>query len=137
LPTASSARYEARAFQEAVGSRDNAMRLALNLEGAIADIASRTGNVNAQWFSMMGEPPLREVFQTALGLPRSFGALDVDRQLATYKERARAAFGTDRLSDLTDPTQREKLVRLFLLRSEAQASPMSPGAMALQLLPRR
>lgn len=129
------ARYEARAFQAAVGERDGTLRLALNVGDAIRDIAGRTSNLNAQWFSMMGEGPLREVFQTALGLPRSFGALDLDRQLATYKDRARAAFGTERLSDLADPARQEKLVRLFLLRSEAQAAP-SPAATILQLLQR-
>ena len=131
------ARYEARAFQEAVGETDGTMRLALNIDGAIKDIAARTSNANAQWFSMMGEAPLRQVFQTALGLPQSFGALDVDRQLATYKERSQAAFGTDKLSDLADPARQEKLVRLFLLRSDTEATSSSPGALMLQLLQRR
>lgn len=131
------ARYEARAFQEAVGQADGTMRLALNVDGAIKDIAARTTNVNAQWFSMMGEAPLRQVFQTALGLPASVAALDVDRQLATYKERALATFGADKLADFADPARQEKLVRLFLLRSETQATSSSPAALALQLLPRR
>lgn len=131
------ARYEARAFQEAVGEADGTMRLALNIDGAVKDIAARTTNVNAQWFSMMGESPLRQVFQTALGLPQSFGALDVDRQLATFKDRAQSTFGTDKLSDFADPARQEKLVRLFLMRSETQATSSSPAALALQLLPRR
>ncbi len=129
------ARYEKQVFQEAVGSQNNNLRLALNLGDAIADVAQQTSNKNAQWFTMMGNPPLREVFQTALGLPKSFGALDVDRQLATFKERAQSTFGTDRLSDLKDPHQQEKLIRLFLMRSEMQTAPA--GAAILTLLQRR
>jgi hypothetical protein len=129
------ARYEKQVFQEAVGAQNNSLRLALNLGDAIKNIADQTSNQNAQWYSMMGNPPLREVFQTALGLPPSFGALDVDRQLVTFKTRAQSAFGTERLSDFTDPAKQEKLIRLFLMRSEAQSSPS--GSAILQLLPRR
>lgn len=100
------ARFEARAFQAAVGERDGAMRLAMNLKGGLADIVARTGNPNAQWFALMGEPPLREVVQTALGLPKSFGALDVDRQLVTFKVRARDV--RQPTSSPTSPTPRAR-----------------------------
>lgn len=130
------ARYEEKAFQKAVGEKDNSMRLALNLSGALKDIAARTSNANAQWFSMMGEAPVREVFQTALGLPQSFGTLDLDRQLATYKARSQSIFGTENLSDFTEPANQEKLIRLFLMRSESRGGGMAPAAMALQLLER-
>lgn len=130
------ARYEAQAFQIAVGERDNALRLALNLAPALEEIAGRTSNVSAQWYSVMGNPPLREVIQTALGLPRSFGSLDLERQLADFRARAQATFGTDRPDGLLDPARQDKLVRLFLLRSEGQGGAPSPAAVALQLLGR-
>lgn len=128
------ARYEKQAFQEAVGEADNSMRLALNLSDGIREIADKTSNVNAQWYSVMGNPPLREVFQTALGLPPSTAGIDVDKQLVLFKQRAQASFGTVKLSDFADPARQEKLIRLFLLRSEMQTATASPASMALQLL---
>jgi hypothetical protein len=130
------ARYEAQSFQEAVGAQDDNMRLALNLPGGLAEVAKATANPRAQWFSVMGNPPLRAVFERALGLPKSFGALDIDQQLSQLQSRAEAAFGTARVDGFTDPARQEKLVRLFLLRSDAQATNASPAAMALQLLRR-
>jgi len=129
-------RFQKQVFQEAVGEQNNNLRLALNLQEGVQEIASSTTNTNAQWYSVMGNAPLREVFQTALGLPSSTAAIDVDKQLVLYKERAQAVFGTSKVSDFTDPTRQEKLVRLFLFRSDMQASAASPAAMVLQLLGR-
>lgn len=131
------AMYEAQSFQVAVGNANDDMRLALNVEGAIKQIAAATANERSQWFSVMGNKPLRAVFERALGFPPTFAAIDIDQQLAAFQERAEAVFGTSKPSDFADPGLREKLVRLFMVRSEAQASSMGSASMALQLLQRR
>lgn len=130
------ARYEAQAFQEAVGAQNPDMRLALGVPTGLAEVTEATSNPRAQWFAVMGNPPLRAVFETALGLPKSFGALDIDKQLGQFQSRAQAVFGTARVDGFADPARQEKLVRLFLLRSDTQATSASPAAMALQLLRR-
>lgn len=128
-------RYEAEQFNRAVGEQNNDMRLALNLGPALDGIIEATSSENGQWFSMMGNAPLRNMFQTALGFPTSFGTLDIDKQLEQYKARSEATFGTDKLADLTSPENQEKMIRLFLLRSEAAtASATSAGSVALTLL---
>ncbi|SEM60781.1 Protein of unknown function [Loktanella fryxellensis] len=128
-------RYESRQFERAVGDQDNDLRSALNLTNGLRDIVSGSGSNTARWFSIMGDPPVRAVIETALGLPASIGRLDIDRQLDMFKDRARATFGTDAVADLTDPASQEKLIRLFLIRSEASASAAtSNGAIALTLL---
>ncbi|EPX84152.1 hypothetical protein ruthe_02362 [Rubellimicrobium thermophilum DSM 16684] len=119
------ARYERQVFQEAVGERDGAMRLALNLAPALADLAERTGNANAQWYSVIASAPLREVFQTAFGFPASFATIDLDRQLAGYKARA-AAMGAKAPTDFADPALQDRLLRLYFLRSGAQQAATSP-----------
>jgi hypothetical protein len=125
------ARHEAQAFQAAVGERDNAMRLALNLGPALAELGERTGNVDAQWYSVIGSAPLREVFQTAFGLPPAFGALDVDRQVAAYKRRA-ATLGAAAPADFAEPSRQDRLLRLFFLRGEAgQGSAAAAPVLAL------
>ncbi|PUB11785.1 DUF1217 domain-containing protein [Yoonia sediminilitoris] len=127
-------RYEDRQFEKAVGEQNNDLRLALNLENGLADILDNGGSNNAFWFSIMGNPPLRSVFQTALGLPQSIATIDVDKQREIFQERSQSIFGTDDLSDFTDPEQQEKLIRLFLIRSEAQSQTFTGGSTALTLL---
>lgn len=124
------ARYERQTFQEGVGERDGAMRLALNLGPALEELAERTGSANAQWYSVIGSAPLRQVFQTAFGFPPAFAALDVDRQLADYKARA-AAMGAKAPSDFLDPAMQDRLLRLYFLRSEGSAPAAASPVLAL------
>ena len=128
-------RYEAKQFERAVGEQDNDMRLALNLGPALNDILDGGGSNNGQWFSMMGNGPLRTIFETALGLPSSIAQIDLDQQLTSFKEKSEAVFGTDKLSDFNDPVKRQELLRMFLIRSEANsASSLSGNNIALTLM---
>ncbi|MDP4032551.1 MAG: DUF1217 domain-containing protein [Pseudorhodobacter sp.] len=128
--------FKARQFEAAVGEQNDDMRLALNAERELANLAKRNIGENTKWFTLMGSPPLRQVFEIAFGLPKSFAALDLDRQLSTFRSRAEKAFGTADLSQFSEPAQVDKLVRRFLVRSEAAAgfSSTTKGAAALQLL---
>ncbi|MCC5973105.1 MAG: DUF1217 domain-containing protein [Rubellimicrobium sp.] len=128
-------RFEARSFERAVGEQDPNFRLALNLTNGLSDVLERSASPRAQWFSVMGNPPLRRVFEGALGLPPGIGSIDVDRQLTIFQERARATFGTDNLTDFNDEALRERLIRLFLVRAEIDLGlQMTSGSVALQLL---
>lgn len=129
------ARFADRQFERAVGEVNGDMRLALNLSSGLADIYSQELTPNAQWFAVMGNSPLRSVFETALGFPSSFGAIDIDQQLTAFKDRASSIFGTDKVEDFADPAAQEKLIRLYMVRSEANASAASgSGSIALTLL---
>ncbi|WP_322893027.1 MULTISPECIES: DUF1217 domain-containing protein [unclassified Yoonia] len=129
------ARYEKRQFEKAVGTQNNDLRLALNLRESLAEIIDSSSNDGAHWFSVMGNAPLRKVFETALGLPSSIGSIDIDRQRDIFRSRAKALIGTNKVADLADPAQQEKLIRLFLIRAEtAQSNNFSTAAAALSLL---
>ena len=129
-------KFKAKSFEAAVGEQDDNLRMALNFDGAMANITQGSASDKAQWFLMMGDAPLRKMFETALGLPSSFGALDIDRQLVEFKSRAQSTFGTDKLSEIAKPESREKMIRLFMVRQElaAGSSGYSSGQMALSLL---
>lgn len=128
-------RYEARQFERAVGEADNTMRLALNFEPALGDIVAANGSADARWFAVMGNPPLRKLFETALGFPSGFGSIDIDRQLEQFKSRSEATFGTNDLEALLADDNSEKVIRLFMVRSETQQSTSLGGAsVALSLL---
>ncbi|MGB3315778.1 MAG: DUF1217 domain-containing protein [Albidovulum sp.] len=129
------ASYKTRQFEEAVGNSNDQMRLAMNAERELAVLAGRDLSADAKWFTVLGSPPLREVFQTALGLPPAFAAVDIDRQLVTFKDKAESFLGINDISDFSDPEKVEDLVRLFLLRSETQVGAgYSSSSAALTLL---
>jgi hypothetical protein len=123
-------RYEKRQFERAVGAQDNDLRLSLNLRSSLPDILDRNRSDNAQWFAMMGNAPLRRVFETALGLPQSIASIDIDQQRDIFRSRARSVFGSESFANFADPAQQERLVRLFLIRAEAAQIGNGLGASA-------
>lgn len=128
-------RFEDRQFERAVGEVNNDMRVALNLGTGLKDIFDQNLPEDAQWFALMGNPPVRSIFETALGFPSSFGAIDIDQQLTAFKDRSRSVFGTEKVSDFADPQLQEKLIRIYLVRSETAAfASASGGSVALTLL---
>jgi len=128
--------YRTAQFEIAVGAQDQNLRLAMGLDRALSDIAGLATTDKGRWFTVMGQPPVRAVFETALGLPASIGALDLDLQLSAFRDKTAARFGDGEVAQFSDPAKREELVRLFLLRADAQAknSTISGGSTALTLL---
>lgn len=127
--------YERKSFEAAVGEQDNDLRLAMNVSQSLTEISDQAQATDSQWFALMGDPPMRQVMEKALGLPTSFAQIDIDQQLSTFKDRALSTFGSDRVADLMEPTQQEKLIRLFLIRSEAESlSSVTRASAALALL---
>jgi len=127
-------RYSQRQFEIAVGSRSDAMRLALNAEREISALAARRTGEDAKWFTIMGNAPLRAVVQTAFNLPKSFASVDIDQQLGVFKDRARQFFGDDTVSQFSDPAKMDALLRRYLTLADQGGPTVSGGTAALQLL---
>ncbi len=128
--------YKTRQFEAAVGEQDVNLRLALGLERELETIKSNNMSETAAWFTIMGTPPLRAVFEGAFRLPPQIGALDLDRQLEIFREKSLGVFGTTNPSDLLSDENQEALIRKFLLQADlsTSASATSGGAVALSLL---
>ena len=128
--------YEARSFEAAVGTQDETMRIALYAQRELANIANAGGSQDAQWFRVMGQPPLRQLMETALGLPDSFGQIDIDRQSAEFQDRARQRFGSDKLQELVESGRLEQLTTAYLARAQINSLGRSAtsGSIALSLL---
>jgi len=127
--------FRRREFESAVGEQDGALRLALNADRELASLAGEAGSDNALWFRILGTPPLRRVFEGALGLSPSFAQLDLDRQLGEIRSRAARQLGLDSPRDLVGGALREALVRRFLLRDQVAAQGvLSSQSIALSLL---
>ncbi|TXH99752.1 MAG: DUF1217 domain-containing protein [Pseudorhodobacter sp.] len=123
--------YKTRSFEVAVGTQNDDLRLAMNAEREIADLAKKsTASNDARWYSVLGNTPMRRVFEKALGLPSAFASLDIDRQLEVLKEKSKAQLGTDTMADFSDPVAMDKLLRRFLIRSEAETYRSQFGASA-------
>ena len=127
--------YKIRKFESAVGEVNNSMRLAMNFRREIGSLAAGSSD-NTFWYGVLGSKPLREVVQTALGLPKEFARIDVDRQKDTIRQRMGSAFGDGSAAFFKEPANVEKVITRFLAR--AQIAEMASGAAAtspaLQLL---
>ena len=127
--------FRRREFEVAVGAQDGALQLALNADRELAALAAGGGTDTALWFRILGTPPLRQTFETALGLPQSFGGLDLDRQLDELRSAAARQLDIASPRDLVDDGLREGLVRQFLLRDQvANVTAASAQSIALTLL---
>ena len=130
------ARYRVRAFEEAVGAVDNAMRLALNFEREMARLAGAGLDDSTAWLRVVGDVPLRSVFERAFGLPQQFATLDVDRQAAVLQERAERITGSAGFRAFAEPEARDAMLRRFFVQEQIAAGPSAstPGMAALAIL---
>lgn len=127
--------YKDKQFEIAVGQQNPDMRLALGLENEIEAIAALQTTGDGRWFTIMGNAPVRKVFETALGLPSAIGRLDIDQQLTIFKDRSRQMFGTDDVKAFADSETQESIIRNFLVRTEINSGLASTtGASAALVL---
>lgn len=130
------ASYETRQFEVAVGEADDSLRLALAAERELPELAAGTSSDNAKWYSIIASKSLSTVLRGALALPESVSSLNVDQQLTIYKNKADRVLGSTNAGDLGNTDMLEKVIRLYLVRSQVDiASAAATGqAVALQLL---
>ncbi len=130
--------YKRQQFEIAVGQQDDTMRVALNAQHAMVDLAAEDQSTDAKWFTLMGTPPLRELMEKALGLPESINQIDVDQQLGIFKDAARQKLGSDDFAELSEPDMLEKITNAYLARSQIESvgNSTSGASIALSLLSR-
>jgi hypothetical protein len=114
--------YKSSQFEIAVGNQDSNMRLALGLDDALTTIVNSSTTDNGRWFSVMGQPAVRAVFEVALGLPSSVGALDLDLQLTIFRERLESRFGDGEISQFSNSESIEEMRKIFLTQSDLNNS---------------
>ncbi len=117
-------------------TQDEDFRLSLNAQRELATLAPAASSDDTKWYTVLGTPPLRTVFETALGMPEGFAALDLDRQLAEMRKRLQATFGDSEIGQFADPQAREDLIRRFLIQAETGDTATASGETALALAER-
>jgi hypothetical protein len=129
-------RFERIEFEVAAGQQNEAMRFALYAERELSSLAQDDLSNDAKWFTLMGEPPLRNLFEKAFNLPASFGQIDIDQQLIVFKERAQKELGSSDLTLFSDPEKVQELVTKYVVREQISQfnNSFSSDAIALTLL---
>ena len=129
-------RFRAAQFEVAIGKSDDTMRLALNAKRELSELAGKSVSEKTKWFLILGNPPLRSVFEKALSLPKSFGQVDIEKQLETMQDLSSRRLDIDSLSDLSDAKKLDKFVERFLLQAQIAefSQTYSPLNTALTLL---
>lgn len=127
--------WHERRFEADVGQQDPSMRLALGLERDLGRLARQDSSETTKWYTVLGTPALRKVFETAFNLPSAFGAIDVDKQVEVLRERTERLTGSDSVSQFAEPGALDRLVRRFFLAEQvSQITGASAQGSALTLL---
>lgn len=128
--------FKVQSFEIAVGEQNDTMRVALYAQRELASLAIEGMSEEAKWYTLMGLPPLRSMFETSLGLPASFGQIDIDQQYEVLRGKTRAITGNDTVAQFADAESIERLTQLFLARSQIAeiGAAASSAANALTLL---
>ena len=126
------AQYQARSFEVAVGAQNQDFRLAMAALRELPDLTAQFSTDEARWFGILGNPPLRRVMETALGLPREFGALPIEDQVSRMKAGTMRRFGSDKVAELAQPDMLERVVQRYLALSQlATGQPRFSVALSL------
>lgn len=127
-------KFKARSFEAAVGNVDENMRLALNAKRELSELATQPGSENTKWFTIMGNPPLRTIFEGAFNLPASFSGLDLDRQLKIFKEKSENLFGNSNINRFSNESEIDVLVQRFMIMRTLSSPPLASANPILTLL---
>ncbi len=129
-------RFERVEFERAVGEQNEELRISLNLERELPEIVADAPDVDTAWLSILGNPPLRAAFETALGLPESIGLVDIDQQLEVFKDKSRSILGTENLAEIATEEGIEEIIQNYLGRAQlaSVSNVASPASIAVTLL---
>lgn len=128
--------YQQETFEVALGDVDETMRLALNFQREIAELADLDLSEDAGWFRVMGSVPLLTVIESAFNMPSGFSSLDIDKQKDLLSDKANSLFGGKSIDIFKDPEVIESAVSRYLLQEQIASGPSAntPGFAALSLL---
>ncbi|MCQ0969230.1 DUF1217 domain-containing protein (plasmid) [Paracoccus sp. TK19116] len=110
--------YITREFERRVGEADETLRLAMNAQRELSGMATRNSTDRTLWFEVLGNPPLRQFFETAFGFGPAYAKLPVDRQVEEFMTRAVKVTGTTSFKGYAEAAGSEKLIRTFLVRAQ-------------------
>lgn len=128
-------RFREASFEVSVGQQDDTMRLALSLQRDLRRLAAQPGSDDARWFTILGTPSMRRVFEVAFGLPQEFGGLDIDKQAEVLRTRTQRLTGSSEAAQFVDPARIDRLIDRFFVGTQlGEVRQIGRGSVALSLL---
>lgn len=124
-------RFERNSFELAVGNVDDNMRLALNYQSEILEMATKGVSDDAVAYRIMGDVPVYTLMKTALNMPADTSKLPVERQAEMIKTSLKRILGVSKLSEISSPDLIDKvIVRFHAMKSISDYSAASSSAAA-------
>lgn len=111
-----------REYEKRVGESDENMRLALNATRELKAMQGRSSSDKTLWYEVIGNQPLKKVFEGAFGFGASYGNLPVERQLEEFMDAAERVLGSSSFKDITTPEVTDRLMVSFMARSQLTES---------------
>lgn len=129
-------KYKNSKFEAAIGEVDEDMRLALNFQREIKDLADHGYAEDTGWLKVLGSEPLRTVIESVFNLPEEFSQINLDQQVESLKDKAYLMFGSKSIDVFSDPAVIDDAISQYQLRQQIENGPDSstPGYTALALL---
>jgi len=111
-------KYMRQTLEENAGDTNQGVRLALYFQRKAPTITS--------WYDVLADTALASVVRTALGLPDSFAAADIDKQAQAFEQKLD-------LTDFTDPAKLDKFLTRFTSMWEIN-NPTSTASTSVSVL---
>lgn len=127
-------KYVKQKFAIDVGLQNDRYRAALYAQDTLAELADSEISNNAKIYRILGDPPLREVVLTAIGLPSEINNIDIDRQKQEVEKKLNKIFGTHNINEIGKNENQQKLIDYYIVRSEQLNSNQNSYNTALQLI---
>jgi hypothetical protein len=112
-------KYLEAQLEAVAGNQSNTLREARYAQQQLPGITD--------WNSVIADPALANVVQTVLGLPPSFGALNITQQAQVYGQRLN-------IKDFQNPTKLNQLLEQFVALGSVQATTGASASVAVNLL---
>lgn len=124
-------RFERNSFEQAVGNVDDNMRLSLNYQSEIVEIAANGASDDTIAYRIIGDVPVYTLMKTALNMPADTSKLPVERQAEMIKTSLKKILGVSKLSEISSPDLIDKvIVRFHAMKSISEYSAASSSAAA-------
>lgn len=121
-------RFRERQFELAIGQVDLDLRLAMNFRREAERIVNSTASDENTWLRLVGSTRLRSVVEGALGLPSSFGQVDLDQQVAEIIDRADKRLDISSPKDLLNSEVMDDFIKQFMLNQQLVNGAVDSGA---------
>lgn len=126
-----------REFERRIGQGDETLRFALNARRELQEMGNRTSSDKTLWYEILGNPPLRKVFEGAFGFDKAYGKLPIDRQYEEFTRAAERTLGSSSFKDISQSKSIDRLVQNYMARSQISTSPAQNRYSAALTLLRR